>query len=114
MSNTWIGDGRLTRDPELRHTNSGNEVTAMRLAVDRPGDPDGTDFFDVVAFGTLAANTAKYLAKGRHVLVEGSLRQQTWTDRDSGEKRGRVEIVARRVSFLDGPRRDVETPEDAA
>jgi single-strand DNA-binding protein len=113
MSNIWIGDGRLTKDPELRYAQSGKAVTALRLAVDRVGVDNTTDFFDVIAFGNLAEISAKYLAKGRHVLVEGALRQQTWTDSQSAERRGRIEIVANRVSFLDGPRHEV-VPDEAA
>jgi single-strand DNA-binding protein len=113
MSNIWIGDGRLTKDPEMRYAQSGKAVTAIRLAVDRSGSDNVADFFDVVAFGNLAEVTAKYLSKGRHVLVEGSLRHQTWTDAESGDRRGRVEIVANRVTFLGGPRQEVE-PDEAA
>jgi len=114
MTNIWIGDGRLTKDPELRRAHSGTAVTGMRLAVDRNGDNDSTDFFDVVAFGTLAEITATYLTKGRRVLVEGALRHQTWTDQETGDRRGRVEIVANRVNFLDGPRAAETTAEDDA
>jgi single-strand DNA-binding protein len=113
-SNIWIGDGRLTRDPELRATSAGKAVSVMRLAVDRPGDGDTADFFDVVAFGHLAEVTTRYLAKGRRVLVEGTLRHQTWTDNESGDRRARVEIHASRVTFLDGPRPEADSSDDAA
>ncbi len=113
MTNIWIGDGRLTKDPELRQSQSGKAVTSMRIAVDRQGDDDEADFFDLVAFGMLAEVTAKYLTKGRHILVEGTLRQQTWTDDETGQRRGRTEIIANRVSFLDGPKAQVE-PDAAA
>ena len=112
MSNIWIGDGRLTKDPELRQSQSGKPVSSMRIAVDRQGD-DEADFFDLAAFGTLAEVTAKYLTKGRHILVEGTLRQQTWTDDETGQRRGRTEIIANRVTFLDGPKAQVE-PDAAA
>ena len=106
MTNIWIGVGRLTRDPELRYAESGKAVAPMRIAVPRAGEGDNTDFFDVVAFGQLAEACGTHLAKGRQVLVEGTLRQQSWTDNDSGERRSKVEILANRVQFLDAPRRD--------
>jgi single-strand DNA-binding protein len=116
MTNTWIGVGRLTRDPELRYAESGKAVAPMRIAVPRAGEGDSTDFFDVVAFGQLAEACATHLAKGRQVLIEGPLRQQSWTDNDSGERRSKVEIIANRVQFLDAPRREevAEAAPDAA
>jgi single-strand DNA-binding protein len=112
MTNIWIGVGRLTRDPELRYAESGKAVAPMRIAVPRAGEGDSTDFFDVVAFGQLAEACATHLTKGRQVLVEGALRQHTWTDNDSGERRSKVEVVANRVQFLDAPRQ--EAAADAA
>ena len=79
MTNIWIGVGRLTRDPELRYAESGKAVAPMRIAVPRAGEGDDADFFDVVAFGQLAEACATHLTKGRQVLVEGTLRQQSWT-----------------------------------
>lgn len=116
MTNIWIGLGRLTREPELRHAQSGKAITRMRVAVPRSTDGDTADFFDAVAFGQLAEACATHLTKGRQVLVEGALRQQTWTDASSGERRSRVEIVANRLEFLGSPRRDAEdgTTPDAA
>lgn len=112
MTNLWIGVGRLTRDPELRYAESGRAVAPMRLAVPRAGD-DGADFFDVVAFGTLAEACAEHLAKGRRILVEGTLRHATWNDAQ-GAARSKVEILANRVQFLDSPRREAVAGEPAA
>lgn len=114
MTNIWIGVGRLARDPELRYAESGKAVAPLRIAVGRAGDSDDADFFDVVAFGDLAEACATHLVKGRKVLVEGALRQHTWTDAASGDRRSRVEVVANRIQFLDAPRRDdVAAPEAA-
>ena len=106
MTNIWIGVGRLTREPELRYAESNKAVAPMRIAVPRAGEGDSTDFFDVVAFGQLAEACATHLAKGRQVLVEGTLRHQSWTDAGTGDRRSRVEVLANRVQFLDAPRRD--------
>lgn len=72
------------------------------VAVNRPG-ADTADFFDVVAFGALAEAVANHIAKGRRVGITGALRQQRWTD-DDGQKRSRVEVLARTIDILDAPR----------
>lgn len=95
--------GRLTRDPETRTTTSGKSITSFSLAVDRPGQDDGADFFEVVAWEKLGDLVAQYLSKGRRCVVQGRLRQDTWDDKDTGRKRSKVGIVATDVTFLDAP-----------
>ena len=99
--------GRLTRDPELRRTQSGTAVTSFSLAVDRDfksqsGDKE-TDFIDVVAWRATAEFVAKYFAKGRMAVVEGRLQMRDWTDRD-GNKRRSAEVVADNIYFGDSRR----------
>lgn len=101
--NTVALIGRLTRDPELRHTASGTTVCSFGLAVDRAGDSDGNGgydagFFDVNFFGKTAETVAQYLVKGRQVGVEGSLRFHRW-DAEDGSKRSKVEVVGRSFTF---------------
>lgn len=98
--------GRLTRDPEVRTTASGKSVTSFSLAVDRGGQDDQADFFDVTAWEKTGELVAQYLSKGRRALVQGRLRQDSWDDKDTGKKRTRVEVVAFDVTFLDGPNGD--------
>ncbi|HEX7197752.1 MAG TPA: single-stranded DNA-binding protein [Candidatus Limnocylindria bacterium] len=112
MTNTWIGLGRLASDPQLRHADSGTPVNTMRVAVPRHGDDDRADFVSVVCFNRLAEACAAHLSTGRQVLIEGSIRQQTWTDKDTQERRGRIEIVARRVQFLGAPRQEADEPSE--
>ncbi len=95
--------GRLTRDPETRTTASGKSVTSFSLAVDRMGQDDQADFFDVTAWEKTGELVAQYLSKGRRCLVQGRLRQDSWDDKETGKKRSRVEVVAFDVTFLDGP-----------
>lgn len=95
--------GRLTRDPEQRTTTSGRTVVSFSIAVDRMGQDDQADFFDVTAWEKLGDLVMQYLAKGRRVLVQGRLRQDSWDDKETGKKRSRVEVVATDVTFLDGP-----------
>jgi len=98
--------GRLTRDPETRTTPSGKTITSFSLAVDRAGQDDATDFFDVTAWEKLGELVSQYLSKGRRCLVQGRLRQDSWDDKETGKKRTRIEVVASDVTFLDGPSGD--------
>lgn len=98
--------GRLTRDPETRTTTSGKSVTSFSIAVDRIGQDDQADFFDVTAWEKTGELVQQYLAKGRRVLVQGRLRQDSWDDKETGKKRSRVEVTATDVTFLDGPNGD--------
>lgn len=95
--------GRLTRDPEMRTTPSGKSVCSFSLAVDRIGQDDQADFFDVTAWEKTGELVSQYLSKGRRCLVQGRLRQDSWDDKETGKKRSRVEVVAFDVTFLDGP-----------
>lgn len=98
--------GRLTRDPETRTTPSGKTVTSFSIAVDRQGADDQADFFDVTAWEKTGELVQQYLSKGRRVLVQGRLRQDSWDDKETGKKRSRVEVTANDVTFLDGPSGD--------
>ena len=99
--------GRLTRDPELRRTQSGTAVTSFSLAVDRDfksqnGERE-TDFIDVVAWRATAEFVSKYFTKGRMAVVEGRLQIRDWTDRDGGKRRT-AEVIADNVYFGDSRR----------
>ncbi len=108
MLNRIILMGRLTRDPELRHTQSGTPVASFSLAVDRDfksrdGGERATDFIDIVAWRNTAEFVSKYFAKGRMAVVEGRLQIRDWTDRDGGKRRS-AEVVADNVYFGDSRR----------
>ena len=98
--------GRLTRDPEMRTTTSGKTIASFSLAVDRGGQEDATDFFEITAWEKLGELVNQYLSKGRRCLVQGRLRQDSWDDKETGKKRSKVEVVASDVTFLDGPSGD--------
>ena len=95
--------GRLTRDPEMRTTTTGKTIASFSIAVDRGGQDDQADFFDVTAWEKLGELVNQYLTKGRRCLVQGRLRQDSWDDKETGKKRTRIEVVATDVTFLDGP-----------
>jgi single-strand DNA-binding protein len=100
--------GRLVRDPEQRTTTSGKTIASFSIAVDRGGETDQADFFDITAWEKLGELVVQYLSKGRRVLVQGRLRQDSWDDKETGKKRSRVEVTATDVTFLDGPSGDGE------
>ena len=96
--------GNLTRDPELRFTQSGTAVCSMSIAYNKrfkKGDEvcEEVSFFDVVSFGGLAETCAQYLNKGSKVAVSGELRQDRW-ETTEGDRRSAVKIVGSRVDFL--------------
>ncbi len=105
MLNKILLIGNLVDDPrELRTTNSGQVVTDFRIAVnDRFGREDRrTLFIDVTVWGRTAENCHKYLGKGRGVLVEGRLEEDTWDDRETGKPRSKMRVVASQVTFMPG------------
>jgi len=95
--------GRLTRDPEQRTTGTGKIIVSFSIAVDRGGQDDEADFFNINAWEKLGELVMQYLSKGRRVLVQGRLRQDRWDDKETGKKQSRVEVTATDVTFLDGP-----------
>ena len=95
--------GRLTKDPEQRSTTSGKTIVSFGIAVDRGGQDDEADFFNVNAWEKLGELVMQYLGKGRRVLVQGRLRQDRWDDKESGKKQSRIEVTATDITFLDGP-----------
>lgn len=98
--------GRLTRDPEQRTTASGKNVVSFSIAVDRQSQDDQADFFNITAWDKLGDLVMQYLSKGRRVLIQGRLRQDSWEDKDTGKRQSRIEVSASDVTFLDGPSGD--------
>ncbi len=102
--------GRLTRDPELRYTQSQTPVASFTLAVDRDyGGRDGgekqTDFIDCVAWRQTAEFVSKYFQKGSMAVVSGRLQIRDWTDREGGKRRS-AEVVVDNIYFGESRRRD--------
>lgn len=99
--------GNLTADPDVRTTPRGNTVAELRLAVNRvsSGPNEGerreeTTFLDVTCWGRTAEIAGQYLAKGRPVFIEGRLQQDTWEDKQTGQKRSKIRIVAENMQLL--------------
>lgn len=109
MLNKAILMGRLTADPELRHTTSNISVTTFSLAVDRrytkPGEEKVTDFIDVVCWRSTAEFASRYFKKGMQIVVCGSIQTRNWEDKQ-GQKRKSTEVVADEVFFADSKRAD--------
>jgi single-strand DNA-binding protein len=98
--------GNLTRDPETRTTPNGQSVTNFSLAVNRTWrdasgeQQEAVSYIDCVAWGKPGEIIAQYLGKGRAVLVSGRLDQRSWDDKDSGQKRSKVEVVVEDFNFV--------------
>ena len=95
--------GRLTADPELRHTQSGTACTRFNIAVDRrvkQGEEKQADFITIVAWQQRAEFICKYFSKGQKIALTGSIRTGSYTDRD-GNKRNTFEVWAENVEFCE-------------
>lgn len=99
--------GNLTRDPEIRYTPKGSAVCDLTLALNRAWYDDQnqkheeTDFIDVTVFGKTAENLGKYVGKGLRLHVQGRLKQDTWEDKTTGQKKSKVKVIADSVTFID-------------
>lgn len=110
--NKVILAGNLTRDPELRYTPKGTAVARITLAVNRnyTGE-DGqkkeeVSFVDVDVWGRQAEVIGQYMKKGRPLLVEGRLKQDTWEDKNTKQKQSKLKVVLESFSFIDSNRGD--------
>ena len=105
LANCYIA-GNLGRDPESRVTSKGTTICVFSVAVNQDfKDASGAvhksvSFFDIEAWGKQGESCQKYLTKGSPVLVVGTLKQDTWEDKTSGQKRSKIKVVAQNVQFL--------------
>jgi single-strand DNA-binding protein len=112
--NRVVLTGNLTRDPELRSTASGMSVCSLRVACNTRRKNNATgewedkpNYFDVTVWGAQGENCARFLAKGRPVAIDGRLEWREWEERETGNKRQAIDIIADAVQFLGG-RDDVQ------
>jgi len=117
MVNKVILIGNLGKDPEVRYTQGGQAVANLRIATSRSWTDkqsgqrkEETEWHDVEVWGKQAEQCGEYLAKGRQIYVEGRLKTDKWQDKQSGQDRSRVKIVAEAVRFLGGSGRAVSRP----
>ena len=107
MINKVILVGRLGKDPEIKSTPGGQTVAKFTMATDEKfTDKSGekqerTEWHNIVAWARLAEICGQYLRKGSLVYIEGSIRTDSWEDKESGQKRYRTEIIAREMKMLD-------------
>jgi single-strand DNA-binding protein len=107
MINKAILVGRLGKDPEIRSTPSGQTVARFSIATDekftdRSGEKqERTEWHNIAAWGKLGEICGQYLRKGKLVYIEGSIRTDSWEDKESGQKKYRTEIVARDMKMLE-------------
>jgi single-strand DNA-binding protein len=111
--------GNLTRDPEVRYTPKGTAIANLGLAVNRVYTTEGGEqkeevtFIDIEVWGRQAETAGQYLSKGRPVFVEGRLKLDSWDDKESGQKRQKLKVVAERVQFLGSPKGNAEFKDQA-
>ncbi len=110
MLNKVMLMGRLTKDPEVRYTNTNNTlVCSFTLAVDRrfarQGEERQTDFFPIVAWSKLGEFCSKYFTKGGQVVICGRLQTRTWDDNEN-KRHYITEVVADEAFFADSKRKD--------
>ena len=104
--NKVILAGNLTRDPELRYTPKGTAIAKIGLAVNRVWTNEAGEkkeevtFVDVDVFGRTAENVGQYMRKGRPILIEGRLKLDQWDDKQTGQKKSKMGVVAETVQFL--------------
>ena len=117
MLNKAIIDGRLTRDPELRHTQNGAATATFSVACERDFKSKVTgervtDFFSCVAWNKIAENMGRLVHKGNRIIVEGRLQVREWTTKD-GSQRKEYEILVEQWRFVEPPlKREVEPEPD--
>ena len=99
MTNIVVITGRITKDLELKQAGQ-TQVTNFSMAVDNPFKKDDTSFFDVVAFGRTAELLNNYCGKGSKIGVEGTLKQDRFTDKE-GNNRSVIRVNANRIEFMD-------------
>lgn len=97
--------GRLGADPEIRYTPNQTAVATLKVATTEAWTRDGqrqeqTEWHKIIVWSRQAENCAKYLTKGRQVLVEGRLQTRSWDDKATGQKRYTTEIIANNVQFI--------------
>jgi single-strand DNA-binding protein len=109
MVNKVILVGNLGKDPEVRYTSGGQAVATLRIATSRSWTDkqsgqrkEETEWHDVEVWGKQAEQCGEYLSKGRQVYVEGRLKTDKWQDKQSGQDRYKVKVVAEAVRFLGG------------
>ena len=107
MINKVIIVGRLGKDPEIRSTPQGTSVAKFTVATDekftdRSGErQERTEWHNIVAWGKLGEICGQYLKKGKLVYIEGSIRTDSWDDKETGQKKYRTEIIADTMKMLD-------------
>jgi single-strand DNA-binding protein len=100
--------GNVTRDPEVRYTPKGSAVCDLGVAVNRGYTTESGEkreevtFVDVTLWGRTAEVASEYLKKGRPVFIEGRLQMDTWDDKQTGQKRTRLRVVAENMQLLGG------------
>ena len=104
--------GNLTRDPEIKFTAKGSAIANFTIAHNRKWrtesgeDKEEVSFIDCVVFGKTAENVAKFFKKGSAIFVEGRLKQESWDDKATGQKRSKLVVIVESFQFVGGKREE--------
>lgn len=110
LNKCFIG-GNLTRDPELKHLQSGQAVCNFSIASNRTwldkdkNKQEEATFFDCVAWGKTGENIAKFFAKGRPIFIEARAQNESWEDKETGKKMSKMKFVAESFQFVGGDKK---------
>ncbi len=102
--------GNLTADPELRTTPNGQNLASFTLAINRTWNStngerqEETSFINCTAWGNTGETIAKYVGKGRQLLVSGRLQQRSWEDKETGKRRSAIDVIVEEFSFVNDGR----------
>lgn len=114
--NTVILGGNLTADPDLKYLPSGSAACEFTVAINEVWYNDAKEkqekahFIRCYCFGKTAENIAKYFAKGQRIVVEGSLAQDSWEDKETGKKREKTRVKVSDFHFVDSAKKREEQP----
>lgn len=105
--------GRLTSNPQRKYTQGGMEIAEFSIANNYyANNKNEVNYFNIVAFGKLAETANKYLTKGKQVLINGSLRQERWQDKNTNTTRAKVRIIMQSMQMLSDKKESNNTAEN--
>lgn len=99
--------GRAGKDPEIRYFESGKSLCKLSLAVNRPKKDDPPDWYDLEMWGRTGEIAADYVRKGSLVGVEGSFKQENWSDRETGSPRTKIVVKVDRIELFSSNKKEV-------
>ncbi len=115
MINSVVLSGNLTRDPQIFNGGSEKAVAKFSIAQNRKvKGEESVSFFDCTCFGKTADIVAQYFSKGKPIIIQGSLQQETWTDDETNQKRSKMVVIVRDFTFAGGTKEEEQDEPEAS